>query len=246
MRATYEEEDLAQLHTQPDRELTLSSTTLLVIFFGLVLICGLFFGFGYTLGRRSAVDAASQTASAPTTDSRTAETTQPTGTALQPAESASQSKSGCRSGCCRWKPDSSKADEPSADSAETASDADGATSRPAAPALVALPETSPEAKPSPKAADVTAAAQPAKPAVVQVALPSTASPGIIVQIAAITNPADADVLVGALHKRGYTAVARREAADSLIHVQVGPFSSRPEAIAMRQKLLGDGYNAILK
>jgi cell division septation protein DedD len=244
MRATYGEEDLAQLHTQSDRELTLSSTTLLVIFFGLVLICGLFFGFGYTLGRRSAVDAASQTASPQTTDSRTAETAQPTGTALQPAESRPKPSAAVADAAAE--PDSSKADEPSADSAETASDADGATSRPAAPALVALPETSPEAKPSPKAADVTAAAQPAKPAVVQVALPSTASPGIIVQIAAITNPADADVLVGALHKRGYTAVARREAADSLIHVQVGPFSSRPEAIAMRQKLLGDGYNAILK
>jgi len=27
---------------------------------------------------------------------------------------------------------------------------------------------------------------------------------------------------------------------------VGPFSNRADAIAMRQKLLGDGYNAILK
>src|ERR1700676_3074331 len=54
MRTTFEEEDeLAQSQSQPDRELTLSSTTLLAIFFGLVLICGLFFGLGYTLGRRA-------------------------------------------------------------------------------------------------------------------------------------------------------------------------------------------------
>jgi DedD protein len=245
MRAAYEEEELAQLHTQPDREFTLSSTTVLVIFFGLVLICGLFFGFGYTLGRRSAVDAASLTASAQTTDLRTAETTQPTGAALQPADSKPK-PSAAVAGTTAAESDSSKADEPSADSAETASDTDGATSRPSAPALVALPEASSEARPSPKAADVTTATQPPKPAVVQAALPSTASPGIMVQIAAITNPADADVLVGALHKRGYTAAARREAADLLIHVQVGPFSSRAEAMAMRQKLLADGYNAILK
>jgi cell division septation protein DedD len=68
----------------------------------------------------------------------------------------------------------------------------------------------------------------------------------MVQIAAISNPADADVLMGALQKRGYTVTARRTTTDSLIHVQVGPFTNRADAIAMRQKLLADGYNAILK
>jgi cell division septation protein DedD len=33
-----------------DRELTLSTGTILGIFFGLVLLCGLFFGFGYKMG----------------------------------------------------------------------------------------------------------------------------------------------------------------------------------------------------
>src|SRR6202789_3147367 len=32
-------------------EITLSTASLLGIFFGLVLICGVFFGFGYSLGR---------------------------------------------------------------------------------------------------------------------------------------------------------------------------------------------------
>ena len=68
----------------------------------------------------------------------------------------------------------------------------------------------------------------------------------MVQIAAISNPADADVLVSALQKRGYSVTARSFSGDPYIHVQVGPFSSRADAIAMRQKLLGDGYNAILK
>jgi len=81
----------------------------------------------------------------------------------------------------------------------------------------------------------------------QTAAPAPAAPsGIMVQIAAISNPADADVLVGALQKRGYSVTARRVPSDPLIHVQVGPFSNRADAIAMRQKLLGDGYNAILK
>jgi cell division septation protein DedD len=68
----------------------------------------------------------------------------------------------------------------------------------------------------------------------------------MVQIAAVSNPADAAVLVSALQKHGYSAITRREAADTLTHVQVGPFASRAEANVMRQKLQADGYNAFLK
>jgi len=68
----------------------------------------------------------------------------------------------------------------------------------------------------------------------------------MVQIAAVSNQADADVLLSALRKRGYSVIARHESTDSLLHVQVGPFATRAEAAAMRQKLLNDGYNAILK
>ena len=68
----------------------------------------------------------------------------------------------------------------------------------------------------------------------------------MVQIAAISNPADADVLVRALQQRGYSASAHHFPPDPLIHVQIGPFANRADAVAMRQKLLGDGYNAILK
>jgi cell division septation protein DedD len=68
----------------------------------------------------------------------------------------------------------------------------------------------------------------------------------MVQIAAIGNPADADVLVRALQKRGYSVTTRHLPSDTLIHVQIGPFANKADAVAMRQKLLGDGYNAILK
>jgi cell division septation protein DedD len=68
----------------------------------------------------------------------------------------------------------------------------------------------------------------------------------MVQIAAISNAADADVLVRALEKHGYSVTVRHAPTDTLMHVQVGPFANRADAIAMRQKLLADGYNAILK
>ena len=36
------------------------------------------------------------------------------------------------------------------------------------------------------------------------------------------------------------------ATDKLFHVQVGPFGDIKDAEAMKSKLLGDGYNPILK
>jgi cell division septation protein DedD len=68
----------------------------------------------------------------------------------------------------------------------------------------------------------------------------------LVQIAAVANPQDAEVLAEALRKRGYSVMAKREPADGLIHVRIGPFNSRDEANRWRDKLLGDGYNAVVQ
>jgi cell division septation protein DedD len=68
----------------------------------------------------------------------------------------------------------------------------------------------------------------------------------MVQIAAVSRPQDADVLVAALRQRGYGVVVRSEPQDHLLHVQVGPFANRMQAAEIKQKLLSDGYNAIIK
>ena len=68
----------------------------------------------------------------------------------------------------------------------------------------------------------------------------------MVQIAAVASQEDADVLTGALRKRGYAVAARLEPADNLIHVRIGPFNDRGIAEQWRQKLLNDGYNAIVQ
>ena len=65
----------------------------------------------------------------------------------------------------------------------------------------------------------------------------------MVQVAAVSHLEDANVLMGALRKRGYAVVARRAFADNLIHVQIGPFATRNDATAMSRRLLNDGYNA---
>jgi DedD protein len=68
----------------------------------------------------------------------------------------------------------------------------------------------------------------------------------MVQIAAVSHPEDADVLVSALRKKGYAVSVRRDPMDTLMHVHVGPFATHIDAAAMRQKLLNDGYNAIVQ
>jgi cell division septation protein DedD len=77
-------------------------------------------------------------------------------------------------------------------------------------------------------------------------LKSALSGAIMVQIATVSQQEDADVLVGALRKRGYAVTARRDPADNQLHVRIGPFSNRNDANATRQKLLRDGYNAIVQ
>src|SRR5271157_3881595 len=62
MRGVFDDEEPEAEQPRSDTELTLSSTALLAIFFGLILLCGLCFGWGYVVGRRGSEEpsAASQ------------------------------------------------------------------------------------------------------------------------------------------------------------------------------------------
>jgi DedD protein len=88
----------------------------------------------------------------------------------------------------------------------------------------------------------TPAATTADPATM---LPSSSS--YFVQVAAVSKQEDADSLVDALKKKDYPAfVAPQSATDKLFRVQLGPFADVKDAEATRTKLVGDGYNPILK
>jgi len=204
-----------------DSEITLSATTLLGIFFGLVLICGVFFGFGYSTGRHgneTPVANLPEQSPAPPAASHT------------PKPSAMESLQAANSG----------AQDPNAvtESLDEDTAPDNPPSKPSAPQVKQT-----------AAAQATAAKEPASivnlPAVKPVSL-SAPTGSIMVQIAAVTRPEDANALATALRQRGYSVVVRNESQDSLLHVQLGPFATRDEAKAMRTKLLADGYNAILK
>jgi len=68
-----------------------------------------------------------------------------------------------------------------------------------------------------------------------------------VQVAAVSKHEDAEALVDALKKKQYPAlISNSSASDKLYRVQVGPYSDIKDAEVMRTKLVGDGYNPILK
>jgi DedD protein len=231
MRTLFDLEEEDDVETRAS-EITLGTASLLGIFFGLVLVCGVFFGFGYSLGRGTAW--VSQSSKLP--DSQTAVKDDLSPAPLVEGSSAAP--------VAAEQPENAKPANLPPIRTETASDdgpqaATPADDTPAKPAPVvnhkpsALKEAPAYVPPAdtPAAAATTTAGSDGKP---------------MVQIAAVARPQDAYALITALHQHGYTAVMRSDPQDKLVHVQVGPFADRSQASAMKDKLLADGYNAIIK
>ena len=154
-------------------EITVGTGKMVGVFVALVVVCALFFGFGYSVGRGAAVSASVKAAPAiVVTGQRAASHIGP--------------------------------------SPESASNVDN------------LPGSSAETKPD-----------------------STGS--YFLQIAAVTRQEDAEALVSALRKKQYSVFAVNNApTDRLFHVQIGPFGNPKDAETLRAKLVGDGYNPIVK
>jgi cell division septation protein DedD len=229
----FSKDEMEGAESGQDTELTLSGGTLFVLASGLLVLCTICFSIGYFVGHRtSAVSAA---VSSPSRDSKPLPV--PTG-------------SGSKPGAAGQPPVRAQA----VDTADVSSDPSRSTRSPieSQAAVVAGNRGNPQSQVQP------AVGSPVHPALVgqtsgaqsssvlQVQPAITQVQGWMVQIAAVSHSEDAEVLVNALRKRGYTATARREVGDNLIHVQTGPFANRNDANATRQKLLNDGYNAIVE
>ena len=209
------------------REISLSPSTLLGIFFLLAIICAIFFGFGYSMGHRSA-----------TISPASAENTEGA-----PLKASGDTKPA--PGQANQTADLTPADAAAAESAVSEKSDVPETATPK-PHLERAAVTPPTAIPQLRPAVVAKAPAPA-PAAMPPA-PHTAAAGApaLVQIAAVSHQEDADILVSALKRRGYTVAVRHEPQDKLLHVQLGPFPTRKDADAMKQRLSADGYNAIVK
>ena len=69
---------------------------------------------------------------------------------------------------------------------------------------------------------------------------------VLFAYSAVSHQQDADILLTALKKRGYTGAIRPSPQDKLLHVQLGPFATKKDADVMRQRLISDGYSPIVK
>lgn len=217
-------------HVRGDRELTLGTGTILGIFFGLVVLCGACFGGGYFMGHKSQPSPLNIADSSPDAITGSSTAKPPAGSPFDSSTNSSNSS-----------PAITIAPAPAAPKPAPV------VRHPAPPPVADIPDAAPVAK-SAEPAKVPAAKPVAPGALLPSATPSApGSPGfIMVQVAAVSHQEDADLLIGALRARGYAVMARKGSGDPLIHVQVGPFNNKPAAEAMRQKLMGDGYNAMLK
>jgi len=194
-------------NSEPDREISLSTPSILGLFFALAVVCGCIYALGFAMGRRSTPPipvAVTDTTLAPSTGSP--------------------------------KPDAGQA--PIADTTTLAS----AATQPTTAQASAAQSSGSQTATVPLAPPATPAASAAAPAAL--AAPPAAS--FMVQVAAVSSQDVADILIGSLKKKGYDVAVHQEPQDKLLHVQIGPFADRKDAEAMRQRVLTDGFNAIVK
>lgn len=214
--------DLEDMRSQNDdgREISLGTTTVLGIFFALALVCAVFFGFGYSTGRKSAQPQAAEAA------------------ATQPAADTNPNTAKPAPGSLQESPE-----KPAADAAATDTTSAPTTTTADTPPDATTDQPTQAAQPPVK---TVALAHPTVPQPVTTPVPAAGAATIIVQVAAVSHKEDAAMLLSALKKRGYTGTIRQEPQDKLLHVQLGPFATKKDADTMKQRLIADGYNPIVK
>jgi len=210
-----------------DTEIVLGTGKLLGLFFVLVILCGVFLSIGYGLGRSSVKPEGSLI-----TDSSQTGATAPNGAKPLAGEPAPAKSSDCPQG-------------------QDCTNASTGTSTPPQDLTFykSVEQKDPNAQltpqnPSAAQQQQTPAAQPGTQQSQQVTSPVTS--GYTVQVAAVSKKEDADLLRDALQAKQYPVLVTTAPNDKLFHVQVGPFATIQDADAMRSRLVGDGYNPIVK
>ena len=206
---------------QYDSEITLGVGRLLILFFGLVVLFGIFLGLGYTMGRNSVKleNAANTPDGVPTGNAVTGNAKPGAGqNGAQPKSADCPEGQNCTTGGTPedltfykavGQKDANTQLTPATDSGDAAAQKPGTTS------------SAPEMK-------------------------SPAGSGYMVQVAAVSKREDAEALTDALRKKQYPVVIINTPTDKLFHVQLGPFADVKDAEAMKGRLVSDGYNPIVK
>ena len=199
-----------------DTEITLSTGKLLGIFFALAIVCAVFFTMGYLLGKSTSAGGRTEIVS-----------TVPTGgNAAGKPFAGNKTPETTTQNCPPGSPNCA----PTGASADTGSGGKNADQQ------ASTQQSSSQQSSGNKAPDQSAGTE----------VKNGAGGSFMVQVAAVSKQEDADILVTALRKKQYPVFIANSAGDPLFHVQVGPYSEKKDAEAMRVRLAGDGYNAIVK
>ncbi len=220
------EQDRQSRRQEKEVQLELRTPSLLILLGVLAVICGLFYALGYTIGRHSAPQTFSLNSTPPPVHmSQTRRRAQANGGARPP----------------------NPAELSAAEQGHTP-----ATLTPT-PTPTSISTTTPAPSvPAPQAPAASTTATPANPPPASPAAAGAggqAGPSAIfsVQVFAGVIRSDAVSLAAALKARQYPVfVVSPTAGQKLYRVQVGPYTSRQEAEAMRARLLADGYTAVIK
>jgi DedD protein len=186
--------------SEQDTEITLGTGRMLLLFFGLVLICAFFFAIGFSFGKK---------------------------TMAIPSPGSAGTSAGSPAAVVR--PSAAKNTQPMSPNTDLSF-------------YKSVEQKTADTSLTPPGG--TAAAEPAKS---ENAAPAAQVGAYYVQVAAVTRQEDADALVDALKKKQYPAFALANSGnDKFIRVQVGPYTELKDAEATRTRLIGDGYNPIVK
>ncbi|HWP84159.1 MAG TPA: SPOR domain-containing protein [Terriglobia bacterium] len=198
-------------------ELVLEHRQVVALFFGLALVCGVFFALGYVVGRNTLPPIAAQeqaVESQPAASEKPSAMPAPTyapRTAVASAPAAAGSASSTELGFY----DSVQQEQPQ-----------GILTPGAAPAGSAGEPAAPESR----------------PAIAVVPPPA----GIVVQVSALTRQEDAESLVSLLQEKNLPVLVTTGENDPLFHVVVGPYKSEAEAQKIKQLLEQDGFRPFLR
>jgi DedD protein len=200
----------------PDTEITLGTGRMLLLFFGLVLVCAFFFSIGFSLGKKTTIAGASLLIaqggtpativrpSAVKNDAHDASSTTP-----QSGDFSFYKAVGEKNANTALTPPDSKT-QPAASSSAT-----------------------------------PAAGAPNDTAETPTAAPASGSYFVQVAAVTRQEDAEA-LVEALKKKQYPAFSANNNSADKFYHVQVGPYAELKEAEAMRAHLIGDGYNPIVK
>jgi len=195
-----------------------SASTILAIFFASSLISAVFFGLGYSFGRGG--------------------TAKPlNGMMLSPIHASAAPQSETASGL------------PASAMPEQTSVAPAHAPEPAMHATGIVASASNKraiVNPAALRAEPIAARKPVTAAPEQKGKSAVGTTRYMVQVGAIGDHKDAQMLVSLLRRKGFHAGIYPAKRDRFLHVQIGPFATEAQAQTTRHRVLASGFHAILK